>query len=170
MVGNVTINDYMRYEKTAYRLREALDENNMSQQELADKMYVTRQAISLWETGKNLPDIEKVNELANLYNVTIADIYAGEILKDKSEGNEIVSQVIKHEQNKAKRILKILISITVLFIVLFLIYFFFTYYKNVSVYTIASDEDKYKINGIITKSVNQVYFNLETDWDISPIE
>ena len=38
--------------------------NNMSQQELADKLYITRQSISKWESGLVAPDLEKLLKIS----------------------------------------------------------------------------------------------------------
>ena len=37
--------------------------NNMTQEELAEKVYVTRQAVSRWETGETTPNIEALKQL-----------------------------------------------------------------------------------------------------------
>ena len=43
----------------------------LSQEELAEKIYVTRQAVSRWETGETLPNTETLKQLSRLYNVSI---------------------------------------------------------------------------------------------------
>ena len=43
----------------------------LSQEELAEKIYVTRQAGSRWETGETLPNTETLKQLSRLYNVSI---------------------------------------------------------------------------------------------------
>lgn len=47
---------------------------NMSQQDLADRLSITSQAISKWETGVALPDIELLLELSKLYGVSINEL------------------------------------------------------------------------------------------------
>ena len=42
----------------------------LSQEEVADKLEVTRQTVSKWETGQSSPDLDKVLPLCGLYNVT----------------------------------------------------------------------------------------------------
>ena len=44
---------------------------NMSQEELAQKVFVTRQAVSRWETGETVPNTETLKLLSNLFNVSI---------------------------------------------------------------------------------------------------
>ena len=48
--------------------------NDMSQEELADKIGVSRQTLSKYETGDSLPDIEKCASIANIFGVTVDDL------------------------------------------------------------------------------------------------
>lgn len=45
--------------------------NGLSQEELAQKVFVTRQAVSRWETGETIPNIETLKLLSNIYDVSI---------------------------------------------------------------------------------------------------
>ena len=46
-------------------------QKGMSQDELAEKVFVSRQAVSRWENGETYPDIDKCDKLAKYYGVTI---------------------------------------------------------------------------------------------------
>ena len=48
--------------------------NGLSQETLAEKLNVSRQTLSKWETGESLPDIEKCRRLAELFGVTLDDL------------------------------------------------------------------------------------------------
>ena len=48
--------------------------HQMSQEELADRIQVSRQTLSRYETGESLPDIEKCKRLADVFNVTVDDL------------------------------------------------------------------------------------------------
>lgn len=48
--------------------------NNLSQEELADKLQVSRQTLSKYETGESLPDIEKCKMLAEIFDVSLDDL------------------------------------------------------------------------------------------------
>lgn len=48
--------------------------HNMSQEDLADKIGVSRQTLSKYETGESLPDIEKSMLIANTFGVTLDDL------------------------------------------------------------------------------------------------
>ena len=57
--------------------------NDLSQEELAEKIGVSRQTLSKYETGESLPDIEKCKVLADVFSVTLDDLISYE--KDDSE-------------------------------------------------------------------------------------
>ena len=48
--------------------------NGFSQEELADRIGVTRQTLSKYETGESLPDIEKCKQLADVFSVSMDDL------------------------------------------------------------------------------------------------
>ena len=45
--------------------------NGLSQDELAEKVFVTRQAVSRWENGKTIPNTDTLKLLSKLFNVSI---------------------------------------------------------------------------------------------------
>lgn len=48
--------------------------NNMSQEQLADKLGVSRQAVSKWESGSSIPDMEKMMQLCKILNCSLDDL------------------------------------------------------------------------------------------------
>ena len=48
--------------------------HQMSQEELADRIQVSRQTLSKYETGESLPDIEKCKALADVFGITVDDL------------------------------------------------------------------------------------------------
>lgn len=60
--------------KTGERLAKYRKKANMSQEELADKLNVSRQAVSKWERGESSPDTDNLIALASLYNITLDDL------------------------------------------------------------------------------------------------
>lgn len=63
----------------------------ISQEELAEKVYVSRQTVSNWETGKNYPDIHSLLLLSALFNVSLDQLIKGdvEIMKKEVKETEI---------------------------------------------------------------------------------
>ena len=49
-------------------------EKGMNQEQLAEQLHVTRQAVSNWERGLSMPDISKLPELAELFGSTIDEL------------------------------------------------------------------------------------------------
>lgn len=67
----------------------------ISQEELADKVGVSRQAVSKWESEQSMPDVEKIIIMSDYFNVTTDYILKGiEIVENKEEkSKEIVGKV-----------------------------------------------------------------------------
>ncbi|SDW79318.1 helix-turn-helix domain-containing protein [Streptococcus equinus] len=61
------------------RLAELRKEKNVSQEELAEKLYVSRQTISNWERGKTYPDINSLLLMANYFDVSLDYLIKGDI-------------------------------------------------------------------------------------------
>ena len=68
----------MDYQKIGEFILILRKESNMTQQELADRLHVTDKAVSKWETGRGIPDIGTLKDLAKLFNVTENEILNGE--------------------------------------------------------------------------------------------
>ncbi|WP_029233557.1 helix-turn-helix domain-containing protein [Butyrivibrio sp. VCB2006] len=62
----------------ADNLMELRKVNNLSQEEIAEKIGVSRQTLSKYETGESLPDIERCKMLADLFGVTMDDLISYE--------------------------------------------------------------------------------------------
>ncbi len=62
--------------------------NGWSQEELAEKMNVSRQAVSKWEAAQTTPDLEKILQLSNLFGVT-----TDYLLKDELEDEEYIEKM-----------------------------------------------------------------------------
>ena len=61
-------------------------EKGMNQEQLAEKLQVTRQAVSNWETGKTQPDIETLTRMAEVFDVSVEKlIYGKEYNKESGE-------------------------------------------------------------------------------------
>ena len=58
-------------------IKDLRKKKNMTQDELAEKLNVTRQAVSNWENGKTQPDIETLTQLAEVFDVSVERIIYG---------------------------------------------------------------------------------------------
>ena len=71
------------------RIREERDKHGMSQEDLANAIFVSRQTVSNWETGKTYPDVQSLLLLSNLFGVTIDSLVKGdevEMTKEIEQG------------------------------------------------------------------------------------
>lgn len=81
--------------------------NRFSQEELGEKLGVSRQAISKWESGQSTPDLKKLIAISQLYNITIDSLVKDEHEFDVFKSNEVSSvdnQEEKKEDNKNAQI------------------------------------------------------------------
>lgn len=60
----------------------------LSQEELAERIYVTRQTISNWETGKSYPDIHSLLLLSSLFDISLDQLIKGDVETMKKEINK----------------------------------------------------------------------------------
>lgn len=62
----------MKFEEALYNKR---TEKQITQQELADALFVTRQTVSRWETGKNYPTLDMLVEICRVLDLDATDIF-----------------------------------------------------------------------------------------------
>lgn len=72
---------------------------NLSQEELAEKVYVTRQTISNWENNKNYPDIHSLLLLSTLFNISLDQLIKGDIAIMKEEIKKSEIEKLNHYGN-----------------------------------------------------------------------
>ena len=65
--------------------------NGWSQEELADRMHVSRQAVSKWEAAQTTPDLEKILMLGNLFGVTTDYLLKDELADKLADGKDKVA-------------------------------------------------------------------------------
>ena len=64
--------------KTGNFLKELRKAKNITQEELANHLNVSRKSVSRWETGTNMPDLDILIELSKFYDVNIDEILNGQ--------------------------------------------------------------------------------------------
>lgn len=92
---------------------------NLSQEDLADKVFVTRQTISNWENAKNYPDINSLILLSQTFNISLDELIKGDI----SVMQEIINQNSVKKFNKTSNIYALLLLTSALSLIP-LLYFF----------------------------------------------
>lgn len=81
----------MEFGKKIQKLRK---QNKWTQEELAQKLYISRTAVSKWERGASYPNIDSLKDIANLFNVTIDELLSTEEIINiaKKENNSNINK------------------------------------------------------------------------------
>ena len=69
-------------------------ERGLTQEQLAEKMHLSRQAISSWETGKTSPDIDSLLALADILDTDVMELLYGEKSTNKNDPESINLELI----------------------------------------------------------------------------
>lgn len=69
---------------TGMVIKEIREKQNITQKELADKINVSDKTVSKWETGKGLPDIAIIEDLAKALGTSIAELLTGDLRKNEN--------------------------------------------------------------------------------------
>ena len=55
---------------------------NLTQEQLAEKLNVSKNAVSKWERGLNLPDVSNMQDLCNILHITLNELFNGDEIDD----------------------------------------------------------------------------------------
>lgn len=70
------------------KLQELRKQKGLTQEELAESLYVSRTAISKWESGRGYPNIDSLKAIAKFFSVTIDELLSGEEVLTIAEENQ----------------------------------------------------------------------------------
>ena len=96
------------------KILELRKKSNLSQEQLAEKMNVTRQTISKWELNETTPDIKQAKELSKIFNISL------DILTDNDMSN-LFMQKVSNTEKLAGLVLKVSKWLGVCFLVTLII-------------------------------------------------
>ena len=60
------------------KIQKLRKEHNMTQEQFAEKLFVSRTAVSKWETGRGMPSMESLQMIAKLFHITLDDLLSTE--------------------------------------------------------------------------------------------
>ena len=103
-------------------LQELRKEKNISQEEIANILNVSRQTISNWENSKSYPDIIMLIKLCDIYKISLDDLL--------KEDQELLNHIKKEKQKKNKIIITCISIIIILLTLLSYFVFFKDYFKT----------------------------------------
>ena len=85
-------------------LRKIRKSKKMSQEQLAEKMNVTRQSVSKWENGESYPEMSNIFELCKVFNCKLNELVYPDMSDISSLDEEIVMNVVKFNEKKQKEV------------------------------------------------------------------
>ena len=77
------------------KLKKIRKESSLTQEQLAEKLNVSRQAITKWESGDGVPDIENLKQISKLFNITIDELVKEEknVQIEGEKGNSYIKEL-----------------------------------------------------------------------------
>ena len=132
----------MNQEKIGKFILDLRKQNKMTQKELADKLNVTAQAVSKWENGRGIPDIEILQKISTEFNVNIESILNG-------------------EKNKKKMPIKYILIILLVIILLGVAIYLLLNSSDYNFTDIKSTSNNFNVNGVAAYSSdkNSIYIS-----------
>ncbi len=98
------------------RLFKLRRDKKLSQEEVAEKLNVTRQTISKWETDQSMPDFDKVVPLCELYGITPKELFIELKEKESSQNTECVIDLEEEKLKTSKKAKGIASSVVLYFL------------------------------------------------------
>lgn len=83
--------------KKLFELRKS---KNLSQEDVAEKLKVTRQTVSKWETNQSTPDFDKIVPLCDLYGISTDELLKDEVKKEQEEDEVEIKKNIYENMTK----------------------------------------------------------------------
>lgn len=82
-------------------IKKSREEQEMTQEELAEQLHVTRQTVSSWETGRTEPDIETLQQISDCLDVTVEELIYDEkrLLGGRVEVSKNTEETVKNGVN-----------------------------------------------------------------------
>ncbi len=112
----------MKFSEKLLTLRKA---NNLTQEQLAEKLDVSRQSISKWESEQATPELEKIVALSSIFDVTTDYLLKSSEIDDLSVKTKILENNKKYYsfKNKKTKILKCILYSIATYMIFLAIYF-----------------------------------------------
>lgn len=136
---------------------------NMTQEEVGEKLFIDRTTVSKWERGDYIPNPEMLLSLSHLFNVSVNELLLGEKMtsENKEEVNNITVEVLKDSRKKIKKALFGSVSIIGILLFIFFCYYFINTYNSIKVYKISGEHDSlYMEDGMMIISREKSYIKL----------
>ncbi len=105
-------------------LKDLRKEKGITQEQLAEELGVSGRTISRWETGKNMPDISLLVEIAEFFDVSIPEVIKGERKSEnmKEETKEVVETMSDYAKAEKEQLIKSFRNMSIIGLIALLVY------------------------------------------------
>lgn len=121
----------MNFSEKLLTLRKAKD---LTQEQLAEKLDVSRQSVSKWESGQATPDLEKIVEISAIFDVTTDYLLKSSEIDDLSVKTEMLEkqqQIMLLREQKKQRMFECVMYSLAVYLIYFAVYFIGHYYFEI---------------------------------------
>ena len=70
-------------------IKKLREDRNMTQEQLADRIYISSKAVSKWETGHGFPDVSLLEPLANALGISVIELLSGEEIQNRNRSSNM---------------------------------------------------------------------------------
>lgn len=93
------------------KLQQLRKQNNLTQEQLAEQLFVSRTAVSKWESGKGYPNIDSLKSISKLFSVSIDDLLSGE---------ELITLAVSENRSNMRKVFSLICGIVDLLAITFI--------------------------------------------------
>ncbi len=134
----------MDQERIGKFIAEARKSKNLTQEKLAEKLGITKNAVSKWERGLSIPDVSLFKKLCEELNISLEELINGEKdNSDKAKEKALIS-TLKEKNKIKKKGKKIIIALTIVFLIIISILIYYS--KNLKVNLVTDSDYLYDVS------------------------
>jgi len=113
----------MEFNNKLYELRK---QKGLSQEELANRLNVSRQTVSKWEVGESSPDMEKLVAISEFFDISLDELVLDKVVKKEDIKEHVLTEDNKKKAKKGLKIAGVVLGVLLLIdLVSMIIYFAF---------------------------------------------
>ena len=138
-------------------------EKKLTQEDLAEKLYVDKRKISRWECGTSIPDFDMLIKLSEILNVSLYELSICKRLDKEKLSTKAINKLKGIKDFKKYKLKK---KLKIIFLIILSIFFIFTaiytikFYGTVEIYDMESLDEKYVLKGNYIRANNFTIYNI----------
>lgn len=139
------------------------NEKNLTQEELAEKLFIDKRKVSRWECGTSMPEFDMLIKLSEILDVSLYELSICKRIKNECITTRLINSfrnIRDFKKYKAKK--KILVIIFIILFIMLLITSIYTikYNDTVELYELISMDNSYNIDGNYIRAKDYSLFNI----------